>query len=427
MEPAVLARNVMLFSLIADEYPTKKVTSHHHGLITAVWNIFYHFFIPQSSLDLLRRQATKLLQASESHDLWLTSPYGKFIGFVDKQTLDQLRHYWVRYAVLDNMDRLGAQARTAIANRSLVAEQSNFLQGLRGAGPLWLKAMEMVVHLYRSFWRTGVAGGNGENLDALGNEGRGLINPMFAVSSAPSGDFAVHYGTEPLLGFHVVEAFGEKIGNRKASVTEKADQVIQVAKTQFCDWCRSFKRYLNKDRISINMFCGEALALCRELHLKLTPPEEQPHTSRAYVKPWSSRPLVLGKFVGPSSKHGYGTFDVIDTSNQGDHIGLINVPSAAAPLLRQHASAVLFTESLFVASNSIDTQLRATLCSDVATFSLFLGLVPAGYLAGVTCEAAGHQTVVNRGRGVQQHRMRVAWVSPKLIETTAIPVQEVGD
>lgn len=52
-------------------------------------------------------------------------------------------------------------------------------------------------HVYREYWKTGVAGGNKTDVVNLGNNNKGLVNPMVAVSSAPAGDYAVHYGTEP--------------------------------------------------------------------------------------------------------------------------------------------------------------------------------------------------------------------------------------
>lgn len=426
IEPAVLARNVVLFSLIEDEYPAK-ITSQQHDPVTAVWNLFYHFFIPQSSMDILRTQAKLLLQASESYDLWLSSPYGKFIAFLDRHTLVQLRQVWIQYAVINDPDEHEAGVRSVIAKRSREVVNRNFSQGLRGAGPMWPEAVETVAHLYKTFWKTGVVGGNAKDLNALGNRGRGLVNPMFAVSSAPTAAFAVHYGTEPLLGFHVAEVFGNKSGNKRASVAAKADQVVTVAKTQFRDWCSSFKKNLGKDRIVINMFCGEALSLCGELQRKLGIMEDHSYTAGAYVKPWSSYPLVLNGFAETTAENGYGPFDVIDTSNLGDHIGLVNVLSAAAPLLPQHSYAVLYTESLLVASSTVDKQLQATLYSDVATFSLLLGLAPIGYFAGVGCEAAGYDTAQNRGHGAQQHRTRVTWISPEALASTAIPGTGIND
>lgn len=426
MEPAVLARNVVLFSLIEDKYPAK-ITSQQDDQVTAIWNLFYHFYIPKSSIEILRTQAELLLQASKSYDLWLSSPYGKFIAFLDKHTLIQLRRIWAQYAAINVPHEREVGIRSAIAKRSKEVGNKNFVQGLRGAGPMWQEAAETVSHLYKAFWRTGVAGGNSKDLNALENKGRGFVNPMFAVSSAPTTAFVVHRGTEPLLGFHVAEAFGTKGGKKQAGVAEKAEQVVKVAKAQFRDWCSSFKRNLSKDSIVINMFCGEALSLCGELRRKLGITDDHSYTATAYVNPWSSYPLVLDGSEESSAQNGYGPFDVIDTSNLGDFVGLVNLLSATAPLLSQHSYAVLYTESLRVASSTIDKQLEATLCSDVATFSLLLGVAPVGYFAGIGCEAAGHETAQNWAQGSRQHRMRVTWISPETLASTVIPGTGTND
>lgn len=55
--------------------------------------------------------------------------------------------------------------------------------------------------------KTGVVGGNREDILALGSSRKRRVNPMLAISSASNGDFALHYGSDPLLGFHVAEAF----------------------------------------------------------------------------------------------------------------------------------------------------------------------------------------------------------------------------
>ena len=381
-------------------------------------------------MKILRNQANSLLRASTSYDSWLSSPYGRFINFLDKHTLAQLRQYWVQYATTKPTDPSEARIRMAIAKRSEQIGTSSFLTGLRSAGPMWSEAMDTMSHLYTIFWQTGVAGGNFEDLTALGNDAKGFVNPMFAISSAPAGDFAVHYGTEPLLGFHLAEAFVDTVGDQK-NVTESAARAVRIAKTQFHDWCLSFKKYVEKEHIFINLFCGEALALCHELQVNYLRKDKGSDIARAYVKPWSSSPLILDGLIDPTPEKTCTRFDVIDTSNLGDHVGLINMLSAAAPLLRWQPSTVLYTESLLVASSSIETQLPVLLGSDVATFSLLLGLAPAGHLTGITCEAVGNESVlfnlIQHDQAVRQYRMRVPWIAPELTGPPALSVPEANN
>lgn len=59
---------------------------------------------------------------------------------------------------------------------------------------------------FYDYWKTGVIAGDGDNLAALDSDRKGRLNPMFALSSSPAGAFSVHYGSGPLLGFHLAES-----------------------------------------------------------------------------------------------------------------------------------------------------------------------------------------------------------------------------
>jgi len=271
--------------------------------------------------------------------------------------------------------------------------------GVRAAGPLWSKSVETMPYLYKKFWETGVAGGNNEDLEALG--GAGLINPMFAISSAPSQNFAVHYGTDPLMGFHVADAF---TSDKNDDLAQNAKRVVEVAKTQFGDWCSNLKMYLLKDQCVINLFCGDGLAFGRALQSQSLGPKD-------YIKPWSGEPLLLDGLCG--NEVALRPFDVIDTSNLGDHVGLINMLSATAPLLRIATTSVLYTESLLTASEETSQSLSEMLCSDVATYSLLVGLAPMGLTTSITMDGVGAEaamfTMFQAKGAPRQYRVRVPW------------------
>ena len=128
-----------------------------------------------------------------------------------------------------------------------------------------------------------MAGGNREDSNELGS-GKGKVNPMFAVSSAANGNFAVHYGTEPLLGFHTAEAFEGKHAtlNNPAS---HAEVLVGLAKRQFEAWCQSFRDYVRHDRVQIDFFHGEALTFSHALQLRDAVTTDHAHTPMAYTKP----------------------------------------------------------------------------------------------------------------------------------------------
>lgn len=410
IEPAILARNVVLLTLIT-----------RGRQITELWDLFYHFYVPPEFLSILRTHAADLVEASKSTEQWASSPYGKYIQYVDKATLQELRRYWTRYASMEEFP----QARTAIAQRSKEIGSMQFATGIRSAGPFWFNAMETMGYVYREFWKTGVVAGNSDDLSRL--NGKGEVNPMFAVSSAASRDFAVHYGAEPLLGFHLPEAFQEEIPKKRGAASELAKRAVAIAKSQFKAWCENFSDYVSNDRVHVSFFCGEALALSHDLQLAITLDQKRGHVARTYVKPWSACPLLLDGNVNRNASGDLhcDPFHVIDTSNVGDHVGFINILSATAPLLLRNASSVLYTESLLMASKEVSASLSTLLGSDVATFSLLIGLAPSGLLTGVTLDAVSNETALftfvqgdtNRQK---QYRLRVSWKHPQYSDPSVV-------
>ena len=412
IEPAILARNVVLLTLITSGSPSAEL-----------WDLFYHLYVPAGTLSILRTHAAALVEASVSTEKWASSPYGKYIQYVDKATLQELRRYWTRYASTEEFP----QARTAIAQRSKEIGTMNVATGVRSAGPFWFNASETMGYVYREFWKTGVVAGNNEDLSRL--NGKGKVNPMFAVSSAASRDFAVHYGAEPLLGFHLPAAFQEKVAKTDGGALEMSKRAVVIAKSQFKAWCKSFGEYVSNDHVHVRFFCGEALALSHELQLARILDLKPGGNARTYVKPWSACPLLLDGHVNldASGDLRNDPFNVIDTSNLGDHVGLINILSATAPLLRRTASSVIYTESLLMASEDISASLSTVLGSDIATFSLLIGLAPSGLLTGVTLDAVSNETALFRFlqgdiNGQKQYRMRVSWKYPQFSDASVVGV-----
>ncbi|KAL9124897.1 MAG: hypothetical protein Q9217_005825 [Psora testacea] len=403
IEPAVLARNVVLYTFIIDAFAKDECNDPPH---LTLWNLFYHFYITEQNLSTLRCHIARLLKVSGSYNAWTSSSYGDSIKFIDQATLAHLRRYWIRYAATgeeEHVQKRNAQARSAIVCRSREIGSTGILNGARAAGPLLFSALLAVPDIYRKFWKSGVAGGNAQDIASLG--GRGIINPLFAASSAPSREFAVHYGTEPLVNFHVAEAFYDKVPSREAIA--EAEEVVIVAKTQFRDWCNNFETFVRSGKVVMRFFFGDALALGHALQLQPLESGTGKSISRSYRKAWSSDPLLID---GDCPEQ---PFDVIDTSNLGDHVGLINMISATASLLHRDATAVLYTESLLMATEDIAASLTTLLGSDVTTFSLLTGLAPSGLLSSVTLEAVGNEAAMfataQRDRDLRQYRMRLAW------------------
>ena len=71
-----------------------------------------------------------------------------------------------------------------------------------------------------------------------------------------------------MLGFHVAEAVSNNPESNQAAHTGINSHVVNVAKAQFRAWCHSFKQYTDSGMLRLEIFSGEAMALCYELQLQ---------------------------------------------------------------------------------------------------------------------------------------------------------------
>ncbi|MCJ1483963.1 hypothetical protein MMC06_004131 [Schaereria dolodes] len=416
-EPAVLARNVVLFTFILDNIHVGQPSSIVAKQSRILWDLFYHLYIPPAEIDILHNHTSILVESSGSIDLWSSSSYGKLIHFSNSDTLLELRKIWISYT--DTRALAGADLQTfetypraAITatwhNRFAVEEneQSMYIHGLRSAGGHTRDALITMSLAFEKYWDTGVAGGNYDDMLALGTDGKGRVNPMFAISSGPTKTFSVHDGSDPLLGFLLPDALDDT-----DIYSNRVFEAVLSAKIQFQKWCSSFAEYLQRDCVRIIIHCGEAINLCHELQHLQNGGQSIPSYARRYKGPWKSKPLNLAFLTRGSAME---RFDIIDTSNLVDHVGILNILPAVAPLLNRSPCSVLYTESLLLVSQDTSKILPALLLSDVTTASLIVGLAPVGYLLGSATDSIGDEVFTfcafpGQPGQQQQFRLRIPW------------------
>lgn len=182
---------------------------------------------------------------------------------------------------------------------------------------------------------------------------------------------------------------------------------------QFNLWSKAFRSDFQK--VHVRFMVGEALAFCTNLELV---DQGNPFT---YARQWTSIPMKLdGGNHGDIDHSVPRLFNVIDTSNLADNLGLLNVLVAVLPLLRKEPDSTLFTERLhiknyeFPESEDFESQLFA----DQSTMFLLLGIVPVAHLFGhsprsTTLDCFCRKFKVNRD-GVLWHR--ITWKIPTLGE-----------
>ena len=398
---------MLLYTLLLDDTT--------EGRDFRLWNIYHHVLLDQDSWQLLCSQAGRLGDLATSLTAWHDSPYGKCLRMCDHATLKDLGRLWRSYDVegLEPGERQRQQAihKGAIKKATDFKEQrvgpdNQILTGLRSAAPASIQALNDLPPLYHKFWRTGTTN--------TSKSTESYVNPTFATLL--SGAATLHYGTDPLLGFHLSTAYVPLMPESPlslASVLEGSQRVIQAARLQFQVWGDAFKKRV-KQGLLLRFFAGEALRFCHALQLMKEGDGDQ--STNFYHSLYNTDPLVLGGDYGRSGE-APTSFNTIDTSNLIDHLGAINLIIAALPLLDYTAIATMFTDSLVQVHGSITVFLDELLCGHFAAMTTLLGLFPIEYWTNATGvshseEAALDQVLLQTGQSPDregQRVIRLAW------------------
>ncbi|KAI5777299.1 hypothetical protein EDC01DRAFT_732640 [Geopyxis carbonaria] len=399
---AVLARNVILLTLIRESIP-----------IHQIWNIFYDLYLDEESLAVLVSHSKQLCQLSESIEEWNSGPYGSFIRICNLATLSSFNRQWKLYADVSKMSAPEKKRFKAKYTTEQKAKRPDWVKDagnstlLRNAGPLGKPASKdrSIARSYEDYWNTGITPKATSNKNIMLSP-----NPTFAYTMRGD-NFDVHYGTNPLLGFHFAQEYVQtkERPNKTSETAYSTLRLTKAAQEQFEKWCKAFKIRLDASTESptlvIRMFAGEVLAFCSTLNtFKST---GNPSDGR-YVAPWKLSPLILdgGDYTEGASRPAPTEFNVIDTSNLEDHIGLVNILVCASPLLLRTPESSLYTELLVGAKSNPTSSFIKGLCGDVTLMALLFGLVPSSFISGFNTVSNIHE--IWRAEGTQFHQ-RQAW------------------
>ena len=124
----------------------------------------------------------------------------------------EIRSFWNSYSELriTNQDQ---QVRQSIASLHVgdwhingrIARVTS--HGMRSAGVHSLESVDSMNEALHEFWKTGAVAGNFDDVAMLCRENGGCVNPLISGSPTCPSEFAVPYGVEPLIGYHLAEAF----------------------------------------------------------------------------------------------------------------------------------------------------------------------------------------------------------------------------
>ncbi|KAI0701054.1 hypothetical protein BC835DRAFT_296067 [Cytidiella melzeri] len=301
----------------------------------------------------------------------------------------------------DTMHRIGGQ-------------NEHVTTGMRNAGLFSVDAMQDVVDLHNALWKTGTVATHTTSISLATN-----VNPSFAFASHLEG-FVAHYGTSPVTAFPIASAYANLSTDVK-SAPPTTDNLVATMQLQFREWCAAFCRSLKKNRnIVIRIVVGDVLATCRTLH-HLSGPFNAGLTADLPIKAWQASPLA---FDGGDYAHcdvGAGaplSFNVIDTSNLSDHLGVLNLLLVTTPLLKRTPFSTLNTETLLPLGKDPTRSFTSRLCGDIATMSTMLDILPVSFVSGFATRSNVHELVsaaCSDRLGVKQFHERLVWKIPSLM------------
>lgn len=419
VEPAILARNVFLLSFLLSDAPLDVSTTEKQSIS---WELYYHTVISAKALAALRNHLVLLLDNAQTAETWKASTYGAHLRFLSNSTLVDVIKLFRMYLNACDEPRSGhevqEECREVFSQRGFDG-QGLFLHGGRCAGihALSSKATEALSDAFRGYWRTGVVAGNQCDVSALEADRGGFTNPLLRLSSAPLGNFALHYGSDPLLGYHLAAVFDDESEGDSGI----GEELSAAAKLQFFRWCESFRNHVHLDTVQLYFHCGEAIGLCHALQGEVLGRSSVAKILHHYIRPWSSTALRLD---ADDFMDALGPFDVIDTSNISDHVGFLNLMPAIVPLLGKNMNSVLYVETLLRSSNQASKYLSSISHADAETVCLVAGVAPTAYMLGYSCENFGSEAVFGRSQlhtgSMSQTRFRVAWQRPWIGDSKAV-------
>ncbi|KAF9026964.1 hypothetical protein BDZ89DRAFT_952571 [Hymenopellis radicata] len=419
IDPAVLARNVMLLTMIID---------HQYTDAGIIWNSFFHMKIDQTTFAAVIDQSRKLLDISSTIEKWEASSYGGVLKFCTVNTLPDLRRHWqlwVDFEALSPQQRKEMEATFAAGCDAALKRSPGAAPASRAFGPLMAFGLAAAMQSFGLFWTTGTTYTEPKSIKKASH-----VNPTFLYCLGRKG-FHVHYGTDPLSLFHLAP----DLAGTADLVTMDLSAIRKSAQSQFSAWCNGYRSALNSQSRRtapvIRFAATDAIAFGKALGAF--------HTNRSLetpipVRQWKATSVTLSCDYLQGDKICPSRFNVIDTSNLNDHIGLWNVLIISAPLLsnRSTPSCVLYTEFLLTGADEDTTKhFTDSLYSDITVLGLLLGLVPVDFVSGFTPHSNVHEALAKSMISMtsSQSHQTMTWKAPTLGDVLTVPTfdhQQLG-
>ncbi|KAI2602609.1 hypothetical protein GGR54DRAFT_623626, partial [Hypoxylon sp. NC1633] len=408
IEPAIIARNVLLFSLLVDGVNGNDA-----------WDVYFHLRVSQDLTKLVKDQARKIISLSSSIDKWNQGQYGSVLKFCDANSLQQVRQIWTKYASPQSksnaafekdMEHAPAFEKDLDRARDLMAVLRGLPDGspqldltsLRSAAPLVLAELASprgFVSAKEHFWEHG----------AFSEQPEASPNPLFSETLSPN--TFLHYGTNPISGFHLATAAANLAPTSPLRPAAEDDaktlKIAIAAKTQFREWAAAFQA-ISEQHITLRFAVCDALSFSYALQSISASGSKSACLFRRQL---DSSAVEFDPATYATTNSAPTKFDVIDTSNLADHLGGLNILVAVSPLLKSSASSTIWIETLLKTEKTIKQRFDKLLRGHAPTVSLLLGLTPVDYWTNATSVSCVDEFVVHSlaSAGQRQALSRLAW------------------
>eukprot|EP00752_Nemacystus_decipiens_P011513 g10223.t1 len=452
--------------------------------------VMYNVFVDKAELGTIHDAAGRLSASAATASGWASTELGGLVRFTDDRSRDRVRKILSAYTdrglqehgVLVRVRR----ERSAVLDAFLPDtkdKESSFVSRAMGLSSYRIpETGHADDDMRRKYLRDGVldpfpllCGGGSAPKRKRGGRAK-LVNPLLLVTERKGTEYSLHYGAFPLDAFNTDvamwklrpegmqgeygklaprvtkhEVVNSYIGRNGPSAARIAPRVAQdawlgVALEELGQMCGAFLEATASrpastssslgTRLRVDVHVGDALDFCDALSAVPStaaggndggrqPPAA---TSSVEFQQGTLQPLELQNDVfggaGPA-------FDVIKTSNLADHLGIVNLVMAAAPLLKGHSQAVLLSSYLSTVRTRNQYQgiadfYEKLLCMDFHSASLLLGVVPVSSISSVVGHAdvmsqvdevlhggsTGTPSLVDLPEGRMSSQLRLAWKRP---------------
>ncbi|KAF2226888.1 hypothetical protein BDZ85DRAFT_55692 [Elsinoe ampelina] len=387
-DPIRLARAIFIVTLIIDNDLACSAAR--------LWGIQHHLFLDAEDIDLVKRHAHRLVEATVSDSSWSASAYAKVVEFINEVSLETVRKIWESYYQEIDISAEKNFLKIIRKTHAALKKDDSPFKGSRNAGVHCFLAETAFNQCKLHFWKTGTSVNHTVKPNA---EQGGFSNPLFLCQTTLPDLPPLPATLDYLSSFHFADAVDDAL-----SVLEQVRVMTASAQAEYAAWCTSLASKCHAGRITILASAGEPIALAYALQLQLDKP---PAALKALVnyqfpnKPSISVNNEVTKVVGKG-------FDVISAGFLMDDVGILALLPALSPLVGHSPSSILYTESHLLDSTNFTDYLDVVLRAELPAVAMLSGLCPASALTGFTTEHSMWDGMV-RDKSVSTSRIRLAW------------------